>query len=78
MSYYAPNGNHFLNNSSIEERFPVCCRIKLLSMPNDPNPIHPGTTGTVVWPDRMGITVNWDNGRTLSVIPGVDLFVRIG
>lgn len=64
--------------SSIQERFPVGCRIRLIDMPNDPNPIPSDMTGTVVWPDPMGITVQWDNGRILSVIPGVDSFVRIG
>lgn len=67
-----------LQGYSIQERFPVGCRIRLIDMPNDPNPIPSGMSGTVVWPDQTGITVQWDNGRTLSVIPGVDSFVRIG
>ena len=41
--------------SSIQERFPVGCRIRLIDMPNDPNPIPSDMTGTVVWPDPMPI-----------------------
>ena len=50
-------------------------RIRLLSMPDDPDPLPIGATGMVV-----GITegpmaqvgVDWDNGRSLMLIPGVD------
>jgi hypothetical protein len=50
--------------------------IELINMPDDPNPIEPGTEGTIKYQDDMGhIHVDWDNGRSLSVIPGVDRYV---
>ena len=48
-------------------------RIVLDSMPNDPNPITPGTQATVAGYDDGGnLMVSWDNGRGLNLIPGVD------
>lgn len=48
-------------------------RIELLEMHNDPNPIAPGTQGTVTFINKvrsMGFTqiaVDWDNGSTLML-----------
>jgi len=51
-------------------------RIKLISMVDDPNPIPSGTEGTITLIDGANIIhVNWDNGRRLGVIPGVDEYV---
>lgn len=48
-------------------------RIRLVNMVDDPNPIAPGTEGTIRLVDGQGIIhVNWDDGRTLGLIPGVD------
>lgn len=48
-------------------------RIKMIKMSPDPHPIEPGTMGTIKMVDGIGqIHVNWDNGRSLAVIPGVD------
>jgi len=45
-------------------------------MPYDPNPIEPGSRGTVIAvQDVMGqthIEVAWDSGRTLSLVAAVD------
>jgi hypothetical protein len=56
-------------------------RIRLINMPNDPDPIPPGTTGTVLELTEglmAQITVAWDNRRSLVLIPGTDLFEVIG
>lgn len=50
-------------------------RIELIEMPNDPHPVEPGTAGTCEMIDGMGqLIMKWDDGRTLSLIPGVDRF----
>ena len=48
-------------------------RIRLIQMNDDPHPVQPGAEGTITGSDDLGnIHVKWDDGRTLSVIPGVD------
>jgi hypothetical protein len=50
-------------------------RIALLSMPDDPDPIPPGTKGTVLDVQEIGsgedrwfqVNVKWDDGRTLML-----------
>jgi len=52
-------------------------RIRLLHMPDDPDPIPAGSTGTIesVTEGPLGqIWVRWDNGRSLALVPGVDRF----
>lgn len=56
-------------------------RIQMLHMKDDPDPILPGTVGTITSvclfnEDETILGVNWDNGRTLSVIVPID-WVRI-
>lgn len=60
-------------------------RIEMVQMTDDPDPILPGTQGTVrhvesVRLDRafIQIDVQWDNGRTLMVCCPPDLVRRIG
>jgi hypothetical protein len=56
-------------------------RIRLLSMPDDPDPIPAGATGTVLSVTTgpyAQIEVDWDNGRSLALVPGVDRFEVIG
>ena len=52
-------------------------RIRLLSMPDDPDPIPVGSTGTVTYATTgtlAQVGVAWDNGRSLNLIPGTDAF----
>ena len=54
--------------------------IKLITMKNDPNPIPPNSTGTVTGINTAYVfnedhlNVEWDNGRTLSLLVGTDEF----
>ena len=50
-------------------------RITLIRMGDDPNPIKVGEEGTIRGVDGIGqIHVDWDNGRGLALVPGVDMY----
>jgi hypothetical protein len=53
-------------------------RIRLLAMTDDPDPIPPGTTGTVIAVRQLGtrcqVDVAWQNGRTLMLVVPPDQF----
>ena len=58
--------------------YPPGTRLELISMGKDPDPVPPGTRGTVELVNCLGdIEVNWDNGRSLSLIPGEDNFRKL-
>lgn len=62
----------------MKARYPEGTRICLDSMGNDPNPIPPGTKGTVEFVDDCGsVFCKFDNGRSLGMIPGEDSFHKI-
>ena len=60
-------------------------RIKLVRMDNDPDPVQPGTTGTVLDATEVNlgrqpftqVTVMWDNGRRLSCVCPPDIIEKI-
>ena len=58
--------------------YPPGTRVMLLNM-NDPySPVESGMRGTVQGVDDAGqILMKWDNGRSLSIIPGEDSFRRL-
>ena len=68
----------FMKEQQVEmlrKQYPPGTRICCDYMPDDPRSIESGTLGTVVGVDDAGqIMMKWDNGRTLSLIPGVDSF----
>ena len=55
-------------------------RIRLINMPNDPNPIESDATGTVKEVNSVQmfgedhLIVDWDNGRSLGLLVGEDEF----
>ena len=53
-------------------------RIRLLAMPDDPDPVPPGTTGTITAVRQQGtwaqVDVDWDNGRKLMLAVPPDQF----
>ena len=68
----------FMTEKQVEmlrKQYPPGTRLCCDGMPDDPKPIESGTLGTVVGVDDAGqIMMKWDNGRSLSLIPGVDSF----
>ena len=63
---------------SVKDMYPPGTRIALICM-NDPySPVSSGTRGTVRAVDDMGtIFPDWDNGRSLGVVPGEDVFRKL-
>jgi len=58
----------------IKKLFPVGTKIRLIHM-DDSQAVPSGISGTVDYIDDDGqIHMNWDNGRTLALIYGVDQF----
>ena len=58
----------------IKNKYPIGTRVKLDYM-DDPYAVPSVTLGTIDYIDDEGqIGVSWDNGRTLSLIYGVDKF----
>lgn len=58
----------------IKAQYPPGTRIRLGHM-DDPQAVPDGTEGTVIAVDDAGqLMMKWDNGRTLSLIPGEDSF----
>ena len=59
----------------MQKQYPEGTRLLLNSM-NDPYaPVPPGTRGTVDFVDDAGqIQMKWDNGSTLALVYGVDVF----
>ena len=61
-----------------QEGYPPGTRIVLLSMGNDPRPIEPDTRGTIKVVDDIGtLHCDFDNGRSLGIVPSEDSFRRL-
>jgi hypothetical protein len=62
----------------MNDPLPPGTRIRLIAMPDDPDPVPPGTAGTIkTWTAHQGwaqIQVVWDNGRHLSLCFPPDRF----
>ena len=60
---------------ALREQYPSGSRIVLRKMKDDPHPLEPGATGTLLHIDGLGsFHTLWDDGQRLAVIPGVDEF----
>lgn len=75
MNMPFPNREHV---ESIRKNYPPGTRIVLNNM-NDPySPVESGTRGTLRYVDDCGqLGVAWDNGRSLSLVPGVDSYRKL-
>ena len=61
-----------------KQEYPPGTRIMLISMGDDPRPIEPNTRGTVKHVDDIGsLHCQFDNGRSLGVVPGEDAFRKL-
>ena len=62
----------------LKKQYPAGCRVELHRMEDPWSPVPPGTKGTVLCVDDAGqLHMQWDNGRTLALVPGADSFWRI-
>ena len=62
----------------MKNNYPPGTRIMLLQMGDDPRPIEPNTRGTVKAVDDIGtLHCNFDNGRSLGIVPGEDSFRKL-
>ena len=58
--------------------YPPGTRIELINMKDPYAPVTSGTRGTVKFVDSMGtIFPEWDNNRTLGIVPGEDSFRKL-
>ena len=63
---------------SIRKNYPPGTRVMLNNMNAPYSPVESGTRGTVRYVDDCGqLGVAWDNGRSLSLVPGVDSYRRL-
>ncbi len=63
---------------SVKQMYPPGTRIELICMKDPYSPVPSGTRGTVRAVDDMGtIFPDWDNGRSLGVVPGEDVFRKL-
>ena len=61
-----------------KESYPLGTRILLIHMGSDPRPVVDDTRGTVRCVDDMGtIHCDFDNGRSLGIIPEEDSFRKL-
>ena len=71
----------FYNKAKVEAtkaRYSVGTRIELISLCNDERDMPTGLRGTVVGvDDQPSLLMEWDSGRSLSLLPGEDSFRKL-
>lgn len=61
----------------LRQQYPKGCTVELVHMDDTQAPPK-GTRGEVIHVDDMGtIHVDWENGSSLGVVPGVDMVRRL-
>lgn len=59
----------------LRDQFPLGSRIMLTEMKADPQPLPPGSTGTLNHIDEAGqFHILWDSGISMALMPGADRF----
>lgn len=62
----------------MKDNYPPGTRILLINMGDDPCPVENNTRGTVIAVDDIGtLHCEFDNGRSLGIIPGEDSFRKL-
>ncbi len=62
----------------IRQKYPVGCRVELVSMDDPYGKLTPGEQGTVTAVDDAGtVFVNWDRGSGLGIVYGVDAIRKL-
>lgn len=62
----------------LRETYSPGTRLVLISMDDPYAPVPSGTRGTLRFIDDMGtLHMQWDNGRTLGIVPGEDSFRKL-
>ncbi len=63
---------------STKKLYPPGTRIELINMKDPYAPVTSGTRGTEKFVDSMGtIFPEWDNNRTIGIVPGEDTFRKL-
>lgn len=72
---------NFLSQAQVErirQQYPPGTEVELIAMPEVPFPVPLGTRGKVIMVDDAGqLVMKWNNGSSLSLIPGVDSFQKV-
>jgi hypothetical protein len=68
------DGDWFWNALRRPQPHPNGTRIRLLAMPQDPNPVPLGTLGTVTGGNGAQLWVAWDDGRSLALALDIDRY----
>ena len=73
--------NRLPSQAAVESRrrkYPIGCRVELVSMEDPHSRLKPGDRGTVAHVDSIGtVFVDWDSGSSLGAAYGADTIKRI-
>lgn len=71
-------GNTWLTKQQVDqikEMYPIGTTIRLIYMRDNIHPVESGMEGEIVGVDDQGqLSVKWENGRNLALVPSVDDF----